>query len=153
MALEGGEGSVPRPGCSLPPGKTRYPLCKRLAGPQGRSGQVLKISPPPGFDPQSTARNQSLYWLSYPADFETYRHEIILELLSPPSYQEVRLRYLSHNKGVIQLPKCWKHDCITEYNFSSNWMRTRYCPLFHAHSLLDFPQMPHHFHKAVFIKL
>jgi len=24
--LEGGEGSVSSPGCSLPPGKTRYPL-------------------------------------------------------------------------------------------------------------------------------
>jgi hypothetical protein len=34
-----------------PPGKTRYPLYRRLGGPQGRSGQVRKISPPPGFDP------------------------------------------------------------------------------------------------------
>jgi len=39
--LEGGEGSASRPGSSLPPGKTRYPLYKRLGGPQGRSGQVL----------------------------------------------------------------------------------------------------------------
>jgi len=29
-ALEGGEGSASRPGRSLPPGKTRYPLYKRL---------------------------------------------------------------------------------------------------------------------------
>jgi len=29
------------------PGKTRYPLYRRLGGPQGRSGQVRKISPPP----------------------------------------------------------------------------------------------------------
>jgi hypothetical protein len=27
------------------PGKTRYPLYKRLGGPQGRSGRVRKISP------------------------------------------------------------------------------------------------------------
>ena len=39
-----------RPGRSLPPGKIRYPLYRRLGGPQGRSGQVRKISPPPGFD-------------------------------------------------------------------------------------------------------
>jgi hypothetical protein len=32
-----------------PPGKTRYPLYRRLGGPQGRSGRVIKISPPPGF--------------------------------------------------------------------------------------------------------
>jgi hypothetical protein len=36
---------------ALPLGKTRYPLCRRLGGPQGWSGQVLKISTPPGFDP------------------------------------------------------------------------------------------------------
>ena len=36
---------------ALPPGKTRYPVCRRLDAPQGRSGQVWKISPPPGFDP------------------------------------------------------------------------------------------------------
>ena len=49
-ALEGGEGSASRPSRSLPPGNTRYPLNRRLGGPQGRSGQVRKISPPPGFD-------------------------------------------------------------------------------------------------------
>jgi hypothetical protein len=49
-ALEGGEGSVSHPGRSLPPGKSRYPLYRRLGGPQGRSGQVRKISPPPWFD-------------------------------------------------------------------------------------------------------
>ena len=52
-ALERGEGSVSRPGRPLPPGKTRYPLYRRLGGPQGRSGQVRKILPPPGFDPQT----------------------------------------------------------------------------------------------------
>jgi hypothetical protein len=38
---------------ALPPGKTRYPLYRRLGGPQGRSGEVRKISPPPGFDPRT----------------------------------------------------------------------------------------------------
>ena len=49
--ITGGEGSASRPGRSLPPGKTQYPLYRRLGGPKGRSGQVQKISPPPGFDP------------------------------------------------------------------------------------------------------
>ena len=44
-ALEGGEGSASRPGSTLLPGKTRYPLYRRLGGPQGRSGQMRKISP------------------------------------------------------------------------------------------------------------
>jgi len=38
---------------ALPPGKTRYPLYRRLGGPHSRSGQVRKISPPPGFDPRT----------------------------------------------------------------------------------------------------
>ena len=33
---------------ALPPGKTRYPLYRRLGGPQGRSGRVRKISSPTG---------------------------------------------------------------------------------------------------------
>ena len=37
-ALEGGEGSASRPGRSLPPGKARYPLYRRLGGLQGRTG-------------------------------------------------------------------------------------------------------------------
>jgi hypothetical protein len=32
---------------ALPPGKTRYPLYRRLGGSQGRSGRVRKIPPPP----------------------------------------------------------------------------------------------------------
>jgi len=51
-ALEGGEGSASRPGHSLPPGKTQYLLHRRLGGPQGRSEEVRKISPPPGIDPR-----------------------------------------------------------------------------------------------------
>ena len=49
-ALEGAEGSASRPGRTLPPGKTRYPLYRRLGGPHGWSGHVQKISPPSGFD-------------------------------------------------------------------------------------------------------
>jgi hypothetical protein len=36
---------------ALPPGKTQYPLYRRLGGPQGQSGQVLKILPTQGFNP------------------------------------------------------------------------------------------------------
>ena len=56
-----GEGSASRPGRSLPPGKTRYPLYRRLGGPQSRSGQVQKISPPPGFDPRTVQPVASRY--------------------------------------------------------------------------------------------
>jgi hypothetical protein len=32
---------------------TLYSLCRRLGGPQGRSGRVQKILPPPGFNPRT----------------------------------------------------------------------------------------------------
>jgi hypothetical protein len=60
-ALEGGEESVSRPGRSLPPGKTRDPLYRTLGGPQGRSGQVRKISFPPEFDPRTVQSVASRY--------------------------------------------------------------------------------------------
>jgi len=37
-ALEGGEESASRSSRFLPPGKTRYPLYRRLGGPQDRCG-------------------------------------------------------------------------------------------------------------------
>jgi hypothetical protein len=43
-------------GIALPPGKTRYPLYRRLGGPQGRSGWA-----------ERPARSQTLYRLSYRA--------------------------------------------------------------------------------------
>jgi hypothetical protein len=48
-----GWGSALRLGRSLLPGKTRYPLYRRLGGPQGPSGQERKILTPPGFDSRS----------------------------------------------------------------------------------------------------
>ena len=46
---------------ALPSGKTRYPLYRRLGGPQGRSGRVRKISPPPAFDPRTVQSVASRY--------------------------------------------------------------------------------------------
>ena len=59
--LEGGEGSASRLGRILPPGKTRYPFYRRMGGPQGRSGQVRKISSPPGVDPRTVQPVGSRY--------------------------------------------------------------------------------------------
>jgi len=50
-----GWGTASLPGRSLPPGKTRNPLYRRLVGTKGRCGQVWKILPPPGFDPRTKA--------------------------------------------------------------------------------------------------
>jgi hypothetical protein len=54
----GGELHVP---AALHSGMTRYPLYRRLDGPQGRSGRLWKISPPPGFDPWTVQLVASRY--------------------------------------------------------------------------------------------
>jgi hypothetical protein len=58
---------------TLTPGMTRYPLYRRLGGPQGRSEPVRKISFQPGFDP----------WLSSPYQVA------ILTTLSRPTLSTV----------------------------------------------------------------
>jgi len=55
-----GVGGQPQALAALPPRKTRYPSYRRLGGPQGRSGRVRKISPPPGFDPRTVLPVESL---------------------------------------------------------------------------------------------
>jgi len=40
---------------------TRYPLCRGLGEPQGPSGRVRKIAPPPGLDPQPVQPVASCY--------------------------------------------------------------------------------------------
>ena len=57
-----------RPGRSLPPGKSRYPLYRMLGRPQGRSGQVPKTSSPPGFDTRNVKSVASRYtdWATRP---------------------------------------------------------------------------------------
>ena len=59
-ALGGGGWSAPRP--DLTSGReTRYPVYRKLGGPQGRSEQVRKISPPPGFDPRAVQPVENRY--------------------------------------------------------------------------------------------
>jgi hypothetical protein len=60
LVIDGVGGQLHAPD-SLPPGMTRYPLYRRLGRPQGRSGRVLKISPPPGFDPRTVQPVASRY--------------------------------------------------------------------------------------------
>ena len=54
----GGQRHAP---AALPPGKNRYSLYRKLGRPQGPSERVRKISPPPGFDPQTVQPVASRY--------------------------------------------------------------------------------------------
>jgi hypothetical protein len=69
----GGQRHAP---AALPPGMTRYPMYRRLGRPQGRSGRVLKISPPPGFDPRTVQLVASRY-----TDYAIPAHSILRTIL------------------------------------------------------------------------
>jgi hypothetical protein len=46
---------------ALTPGKTQYPLYRKLGGTQGQAGQVRKISLPTEFDPRTVQPVASRY--------------------------------------------------------------------------------------------
>ena len=60
-ALDWGAWLAPRPGRFTTGKEIRYPLYRRLDGPQGRSGQVRKTSPTPGFGPRTAKPVASRY--------------------------------------------------------------------------------------------
>jgi hypothetical protein len=100
-ALEG-VGSQHHAPAALPPGKPRYPLYRRLGGPQGRSGRVQKIAPPPGFDPRTVQPVVSRYtdWAIRP----TY-------LMEWTPYISLKMYRLSPSYGCITeatgFPEAW----------------------------------------------
>ena len=51
--------ATPRP--LYPPGKTPYPLYRRLGGPRGGLDGCEKSRPPPGFDPRTVQPVASRY--------------------------------------------------------------------------------------------
>ena len=57
-SASGGQSHTP---AAINAGKPRYPLYKRLGGPQGQTGRVRKISPPPEFDPRTVQPLASRY--------------------------------------------------------------------------------------------
>jgi hypothetical protein len=60
-ALERGEGSASRSGRFSTPGKDPVPIVQEAGWTQDRSGQVRKISPLLGFDPQTVLAVASRY--------------------------------------------------------------------------------------------
>ena len=83
-ALEGGEGSASRPGRSLPPGRTRYPILQEAGWtPSPVWIGAENLTPTWIRSPDPPARNQSLYRLSYPAHQFTLYGLLTLNLLAP----------------------------------------------------------------------
>ena len=117
-ALEGSEGSASRPGRSLPPGKTPYPLYRRLCGPQGRSGQVQKISPPPGFDPRTVQPVASRYtdWTTRPTT-DIYSKDILSRLENPIPLFGCGTNSPKISWGTLTLRKLCAKDIVKFWKF------------------------------------
>jgi hypothetical protein len=83
-ALEEGEWSSARPGSTLPPEKTQYPLCRTLGGPQDRSGRPENLVPTGIRSRTVQPVAQSLHRLNYPAHTEVKKrlHEYVHSYIS-----------------------------------------------------------------------
>jgi len=92
---------MPRP--LFTPGKTRYPLYRRLGGPQCRSGVVRIFSHPPGFDPRTFQPVASRYtdWATLP-----------------------RISYIFAQKQK-EIFSIWKSTSITKDEIRGEWIKLR----------------------------
>jgi len=121
-ALNGGA-LMPRPGRFIPIKESRYPLYRRLGGPQGRSGRVRKISHRTRIrSPDRPARSESLNRLSHtgsPLYFIILLLIIILRMqFSPASCYFLLPRpkyhlWLSKNKFHALIKQAKLHFCIS----------------------------------------
>jgi hypothetical protein len=113
----GGQRHAP---AALLPGKTRYPLYRRLGGSQSRSGQVRKISPPTGIRSMDhPARSESLYRLSSPGSFyHEVRHENLYKIKIHFSHQRgggtLVTRFPLHAKSITDEKVCLLEPSVAD---------------------------------------
>jgi len=110
-ALEVGEWSAARSDRTLHPGKTRYPLYRRLGGPQGRSGRAEKLVSTGIRSRTVQPVDQSLYRLSYPVHrlMHTFLYLHTLNLWAAFPYNGDPLTYYCNNNNNDAVPpnKCY----------------------------------------------
>ena len=131
-ALEEGEWLASRPGCTLPPVKTRY---SRLGGLQGRCGRVENLAPP-GFDPRTVQPIVSHYtdWATRPTDIKIYRlpktfinngMHVISGVLIIPAFRKHHHKDYSH-QAVQTVHTATKLTTSTYCNYDS-WHSSQCC--------------------------
>ena len=121
----GGQHHAP---AALPPGKTRYPLYRRLGGPQGRSGRVRKISPPPGFDPRTVQPVASRYtdWAIPVATILPWYSVCCLES-GFPLRKDLKSAPVSSTNGTGFKESTWNGDALEE---GWRWTQAQKCRKF-----------------------
>jgi hypothetical protein len=93
----------------LPPGKTRYPLYRRLGGPKDHFGRVRKTSPPQRFDPQTVQIVASRY-----IDWAIAAHNAAKFSKETRSY--------THRHGVTwTLATVWLPELLALYVWKGKW--------------------------------
>ena len=92
MDAMGGQRHAP---AVLTPGDTRYPLHRRLGGPQGQSRRVRNISPSPGFDPRTVKPVAIRY-----ADYAILA---LVKMATLKTVSPVKRKYLSPYLGSLKL--------------------------------------------------
>jgi hypothetical protein len=100
---------VSRPGRILPPEKARYPLYRRLGGPQGRSGQVRKIPTVPGFDCRTVQPVGSHYtdWATGPPLIIQY-NTLFIRWINTASIASEKAKYITQGNGPLT---CTNSQC------------------------------------------
>ena len=119
-ALEGGEWSSARPCRTLPPGKTRYPLYRRLGGPQGRSGRAENLVPT-GICSRTVQPVVSRYtdWATRPTNMThsdvnspnlAVMQTSLVNIHNTQAYI-CREHYIRHNTNDRLNSPCWTNTC------------------------------------------
>ena len=86
---------TPLPG-GFTPGITRYPLYRRLVGPQGWSGRIRKISPTPGLDPRTVQLVASRY-----IDCAIPDHNLLMKINANRDYWRMSAGITVHNTQFV----------------------------------------------------
>jgi hypothetical protein len=125
---------------ALPSGKTRYPFYRRLGGPQGRSGQVRKVSPTPGFDPRTVQLVASLY-----TDYAIPDHAIIIIItiiiiiiILVITFMQGIYNYIPETNHVSRV-QCCSSSLFTICATLNVISRVKYVSYFHISTLSPVP--------------
>jgi len=99
-------------------GKTLHPLYRRLGGPQAWAGQVQKISPPPGFEPQTVHPVASCY-----TDYA---------VLSQDLYRGIN-EFENGYSFITKLVKHMNDDLLGDLHRISDMLKNYLCQLLKVH--------------------